>query len=282
MGNFPDEASTWQFNLKFDMNSEKYSQESIDLLAHSGIDFEALATHGIDSGRFGEYLMTSGLLFNDDLQWISFHGIYDFAYLLKVLTGLLLPDYESVFFDCLKVYFPHYYDIRHLVRFSEKFKGSLSRLGQELKLNRIGIQHQAGSDSILTSDIFFKLKSEYFSSEYLLNEKNVLFTIAIEEACDRNPVGPSNNNNNFNNYYNQYNFAQFNNSEYPVYFNSDYGQIYGMQYNYIPKINQGFIPGLKHGLNNYQFSYANSLNNINPNYMKNAKSSEDLKDEIEM
>lgn len=266
------------------MNNEKYSQESIDLLTHCGINFKKLASHGIDSQHFGEYLMTSGLLLNDELNWISFHGIYDFAYLLKVFTGLPLPDQENIFFECLKTYFPHYYDIRYLIRFSDNLKGSLSRLGQELKLSRIGIQHQAGSDSILTSEIFFKLKAEYLSDEFLNNDKNVLFSMFCDEGIDRLSCGVTNQNNfAFTNFNGQANFSQYNNQNYPSFFPSEYAQVYpttqnifpGVQYNYIPKVSQAFIPGLKHGLNSYQFTYANNMNYVNPNLSKNVKFSDD-------
>jgi hypothetical protein len=281
-GNYPEDVSTWQFNLKFDVNYEKSSQESIDLLTHSGIDFQRLATHGIDIQHFGEYLITSGLLLNDELNWISFHGIYDFAYLLKVLTGLPLPESEVIFFDSLKIYFPHYYDIRYLVRFYENFKGSLSKLGQELKLNRIGIQHQAGSDSILTSEIFFKLKGEYLTEEFLLNEKNVLFSLYFDEGVDKYYL-TGNNNSNYN-YQNQFNYTQYNNQGYQNYFPPEYAQIYQtqnlysgpIQYNYIPKVNQTYIPGLKHPINSYtQYSYPNNMSFVNPSMMKNSKSGDD-------
>jgi CCR4-NOT transcription complex subunit 7/8 len=283
-GNYPEDVSTWQFNLKFDINYEKFSQESIDLLTHSGIDFQQLATHGIDIQHFGEYLITSGLLLNDELNWISFHGIYDFAYLLKVLTGLPLPENETVFFDSLKMYFPHYYDIRYLVRYYENFKGSLSRLGQELKLHRTGIQHQAGSDSILTSEIFFKLKGEYFTDEFLMNDKNVLFSMCYDEGIDRNYMSGVIQNN--YNYQNQFNFTQFNNQNYPSYFPSEYGQVYHTQnlfsgpvhYNYVQKVNQPYIPGLKHPLNSYtQFAYPNNMTYVNgTNMMKNGKISDNI------
>jgi hypothetical protein len=36
--------------------------------------------------RFGELMMTSGLVLMDNVRWISFHSGYDFGYLLKLLT----------------------------------------------------------------------------------------------------------------------------------------------------------------------------------------------------
>ena len=33
---------TWQFNFKFDLEEDKYSEKSINLLKNSGIDFENL------------------------------------------------------------------------------------------------------------------------------------------------------------------------------------------------------------------------------------------------
>ena len=50
--------------------------------------------------------MSSGIVLSDEIHWISFHGSYDFAYLLKILTCQLLPDDEEAFFDLLHTYFP--------------------------------------------------------------------------------------------------------------------------------------------------------------------------------
>ena len=178
-GNHPPECSTWQFNLKFDLNSDQYSSESIALLTNSGINFELLANRGITHDLFGEYLTTSGLLLNEYIHWVSFHGIYDFAYFLKIVTNLPLPETENGFFDALKLYFNNYYDIRFLVRFNENFRGSLAKLGTELNIPRVGTQHQAGSDSLITSDIYFKLKKEYLSEDATRTDRNVLFGIGF-------------------------------------------------------------------------------------------------------
>lgn len=190
-GNFPEGTSTWQFNFKFNLNNDVYSNESIALLTNSGINFDNLAAKGLQMQHFGELVMTSGLVLNEHLHWISFHGIYDFAYFLKILTGLPLPETEPQFFDILECFFPNYYDIRHLVRFFDNLRGSLSKLGQELQIMRIGTQHQAGSDSIITAEIFFKLKRDYLNEESLREEdRNILFGIGFgREETDYGFVG---------------------------------------------------------------------------------------------
>ena len=44
----------------------------------------------------------------------------------------------------------------------KNLKGGLQDVADDLGVKRIGIQHQAGSDSLLTCCTFFKLKKVYF------------------------------------------------------------------------------------------------------------------------
>ncbi len=134
-----------------------YAQDSIDLLRQSGIIFARHESMGIDVVDFGELLMTSGLVLVDDVTWVSFHSGYDFGYLLKLLTCRPLPDTEKEFFSLLPLYFPNLYDIKYLTANSEVFRGGLNKLGEDLKIERIGQKHQAGSDSLLTEQVFFKV-----------------------------------------------------------------------------------------------------------------------------
>ena len=174
-GNYPPGTTTWQFNFKFDLDSDQNSTESIELLERSGINFDQLKRKGISMEKFGEHLIPSGLVLNEDVFFISFHGCYDFAYLLKILTNLPLPDSESKFFEALKTYFPNYYDIRYLVRLYDHYRGSLQRLANELDVSRYGTQHQAGSDSIVTKEVFFNLKNNSSVEINFKDEKNILF-----------------------------------------------------------------------------------------------------------
>eukprot|EP00916_Digyalum_oweni_P011455 GHVL01019074.1.p1 GENE.GHVL01019074.1~~GHVL01019074.1.p1 ORF type:complete len:253 (+),score=23.70 GHVL01019074.1:168-926(+) len=115
-GNLPPDVSTWQFNFQFDLTNEVYAENSIQFLKDSaGIDFEKHRLEGIPLELFGEQIMHSGLIMNEDVKWISFHGTYDFCYLLKVLTCDKLPDAEHEFFECLHIFFPSLYDIKYLL-----------------------------------------------------------------------------------------------------------------------------------------------------------------------
>lgn len=167
-GNLPtcgtNEHCVWQFNFReFNINADVYAQDSIELLKQSGIDFEKNEEKGIDSHRFGELLMSSGVVLNENVNWITFHSGYDFGYLLKLLTCQNLPSEESDFFNLLRVYFPKVYDIKYLIKFCNNLHGGLNKLAEIMDVERIGPSHQAGSDSLLTSCIFWKLQDGFFN-----------------------------------------------------------------------------------------------------------------------
>jgi CCR4-NOT transcription complex subunit 7/8 len=164
-------VSTWQFNFKFNMAEDMYSQDSIDLLERSGINFRELSENGIDPREFGEVIMTSGVVLNDDLKWITFHAGYDFAYFVKLLSCQALPKDETEFFELLQIYFPCIYDLKCVARSCEALHGGLQRIADHLAVNRLGPQHQAGSDALLTAATFFKVRTEFF--ENVIDEKHM-------------------------------------------------------------------------------------------------------------
>lgn len=109
---------------------------------------------------------------------------FDFGYLLKLVTCHELPATEAEFFEArpqpyltgrltpplshqlLFLYFPHVYDMKYLMKFCEggSLHGGLQKLADALEVERIGPQHQAGSDSLLTATTFFKMRSTYFDA----------------------------------------------------------------------------------------------------------------------
>lgn len=161
-GNPPPGHSTWQFNFKFSLTEDMYAQDSIDLLTNSGIQFKKHDEEGIDPYEFAQLLMTSGVVLSDEVKWLSFHSGYDFGYLLKLLTDQHLPADESEFFELLRIYFPAIYDVKYLMKSCKNLKGGLQEVAEQLELERIGPQHQAGSDSLLTGAAFFKMREMFF------------------------------------------------------------------------------------------------------------------------
>jgi hypothetical protein len=179
----------YQFHFKFSLEHDMYAQDSIDVLAAAGLDFARHAREGIDVSEFAELLMTSGVILNEDIRWLTFHGGFDFAYLLHVLigggqgggggdagSGTALPASEADFFELMALYFPCMYDVKALARHlpaaaaaqhpqlaSEVQHGGLDRLASTLRLARIGTAHQAGSDALLTAAAFFKLRELFFA-----------------------------------------------------------------------------------------------------------------------
>lgn len=192
-GNLPPEVCTWQFNFRFSLNNDMCAPESLDLLNKAGLDFDQHEKMGIDVEHFGELLITSGLAIFDDVKWVSFHRCvstpdalassfsrrrwlttnatqisnsgYDFGYLLKVVTAEPLPAQEADFFERLRIWFPCIYDIKYLMRSCKTLKGGLQDVADDLQVARIGQQHQAGSDSLLTAFTFFKMRKKYFDGQ---------------------------------------------------------------------------------------------------------------------
>lgn len=139
-----------------------YAQESIDLLAKSGIMFQKNLENGIDPMHFAELLTSSGVVLMDKVTWISFHSSYDFGYLVKLLTNKDLPNTEAEFLELLKIFFPNVFDIKYLMKSCRNLKGGLEEVARQLEIERFGPQHQAGSDSLLTGLTFFKLKEVFY------------------------------------------------------------------------------------------------------------------------
>lgn len=128
------------------------------------------------------------------MKWITFHGSYDFAYLVKLLSNQNLPEEEIPFNDLISLYFPTFYDVRHLIKNATWIKGSLARIANDLDIRRIGNSHQAGSDSLVTSKVFFKFLRDFGEQVDLTNDRNKLFGFSykIIEEYDYNyrmPVG---------------------------------------------------------------------------------------------
>lgn len=181
---------TWQFNFHFDLDADMYAQNSTTMLKQAGLDFDKHKVYGIDPKKFGSLLITSGMVLNQDVKWISFHSGYDFGYLMRLMLNKMLPDNEKEFHNLLKLYFPSLFDIKFIVKHVGQKntvnddqdltpeanriiqiitqKSGLQDLANELEIRRVGTQHQAGSDSLLTGQVYFRMKEKVFGG--VINE----------------------------------------------------------------------------------------------------------------
>jgi len=176
-GKRPEPVHTWQFNFQFSLDSDMYSQESIDLLIQAQINFKEHSKYGIDIKEFGSLLTTSRLVMSDKIIWISFHSAYDFAYLIKVLTGNLMPEREEDFYKFMHILFPCFYDFKLLLQTTEHHRKGLQEISNDLGLVREGTAHQAGSDALLTSQAFFKSFDVFLKKEAIRSMICKLFGI---------------------------------------------------------------------------------------------------------
>lgn len=51
-----------------------------------------------------------------------------------MLTGKLLPDAESEFFELLKIFFPTIYDVKYLMKSCKNLKGGLEEVAKQLEV----------------------------------------------------------------------------------------------------------------------------------------------------
>lgn len=174
-GSVPEETGCWQFNFYFDLDKDLFAQDSLDLLLRSGVSFQAHEKKGVSLKEFAKFLIISGLVLNKEIKWISFHSGYDFGYLIKILTNQDLPQDRNAFFVLLNLYFPCVFDVKYLSHFLKNFNGGLNKLAEKLEIKRFGKVHQAGSDSLLTLEVFFKLKKSFSKMSFEKNFQGILY-----------------------------------------------------------------------------------------------------------
>lgn len=175
---------TWTFNFQFSLEEDMYSQDSIDMLQKAGVDFAKCKDMGIDPKEFGSLLITSGLVLDPDVTWLSFHSGYDFGYLVKMMARKQLPENEEAYLDIVRIWFPRIYDIKYLFRHAQRQnqrgilnqqasaiinalgqRSGLQDLADELGCQREGRAHTAGSDAWLTGMVFWAIRNKVFDNQ---------------------------------------------------------------------------------------------------------------------
>lgn len=191
-GNLPEphgRPCAWEFNFAdFDSEQHPHNPDSLSLLARQGIDFSKNRLMGVDSRSFALLFKLSGLslraIRSPSPTWVTFHGAYDLGFLVKILTGRLLPedlaDFVALLRACLG---PNVYDLKPVAR-AFGMHGGLERIGNCLTVERsVGRSHQAGSDSVLTMQIFVELINR-FGEALIMEEFNYVF-FGLTDAFDQ-------------------------------------------------------------------------------------------------
>ncbi|KAM7259183.1 hypothetical protein ACFE04_014924 [Oxalis oulophora] len=156
-------AGSWEFNFRdFDSSSDLCDPTSITFLKKNGMDLDKINELGIslDCFRrtFADLLSRQRL----HMKWVVFHGLYDFAYLLTLMTGKPLPELPVQFAQSIGSIFGFVLDLKYVGGFCDeglsRTELGLEKLAKIVKVKRLGGAHHAGSDSLLTASVFLKMK----------------------------------------------------------------------------------------------------------------------------
>ncbi|XP_052170406.1 putative CCR4-associated factor 1 homolog 8 [Diospyros lotus] len=196
---FDDEGNiggTWQINFyNFVVNERCQGQSSFQ----SSLNKDNVEKNGNNNlnkknrrRRDAVDMLHFSIAFNEilsnhkNLKWVTFHGLYDFAYLWRLLSGQDLPNSTLEFSVMLGRVFGSVYDVKYMARFCEGLMDGelgLEKLSKILEVKRLGRAHQAGSDSLLTANVFLRMKMVYGFEEECF--KGFLYGISTrtETSC---------------------------------------------------------------------------------------------------
>uniref|UniRef100_A0A7N0VFU9 poly(A)-specific ribonuclease n=1 Tax=Kalanchoe fedtschenkoi TaxID=63787 RepID=A0A7N0VFU9_KALFE len=144
----------WEFAISdFDVRIHPHNSKSISMLISRSLNFKFHRVEGIPSYDFAKAMLDIGLVGGaKGVYWVTFHGAYDFGYLIKALTRSTLPDNLQDFLNLVQLYFgTHVYDVKYMVEFVPQIFGGLQERAARMRICRVlAVGHQAGSDSLLT------------------------------------------------------------------------------------------------------------------------------------
>lgn len=147
----------WCFNLHFDIDVHLHTKESTSFLRRAGLNFERHKSEGISAESISRWLRGTHLLGRTPHLplplplWVTFSGQYDLGYMMKLLMrGMPLPIGVAHFDGLVDAHMPWRFDLQQeYLRW-----GSLENWGKEFGVQRHGAAHTAGSDALLTLELY--------------------------------------------------------------------------------------------------------------------------------
>eukprot|EP00435_Cladocopium_sp_Y103_P026374 s280_g6.t1 len=144
----------WNFNLNYNLATDFHTDAAVNFLRACGVDFDRHASEGIDASSLGAMLKSSGL---SSCAWVTFAGMADLLYLMQLMHQELreLPETFGEFRALMEGTCATQLELRDRMPF-----GSLSSLAQSHGVIRYGQAHTAGSDALVTLELFFRSSSK--------------------------------------------------------------------------------------------------------------------------
>ncbi|KAI8564335.1 hypothetical protein RHMOL_Rhmol03G0172700 [Rhododendron molle] len=157
-------GGSWQFNFNdFDVTNDLQVGALIRLLRSNGINFEKNRLKGVDSRVFAARLKKI-LVNHGVIKWVTFHGLYNLGYLLRMLTQTYTSDSVVEFAKKVGEVLGSVYNVKFMAKYCNGLMDGLpglEKLSKILMVERVGAAHQAGSDSLLTTRVFSKMVKVY-------------------------------------------------------------------------------------------------------------------------
>lgn len=173
--------SSWHINLKDDFKDirllpSRAAAATATSDFGSTLMYEEFSGRGMMTRKGVDPSLLSALLRGTDWagttvasrrpRWVTFHGLYDVAYLVKLLTGgCPLPNTLSAFARLVGETLGIVYDLKYMARLCRCLHGgelSLARLSEimEVEVDH-SATHRSGYDSLLTAMAFEKMMARW-------------------------------------------------------------------------------------------------------------------------
>ena len=156
----------WQVNFNdFDLSSpsDLRWEPSVALLQTNGMNFEKSRRDGVPAAVFfGELrrrLDWTGRGAESKPLWVTFHGLYDAAYLVSLLTWAPLPESLGEFARLAGRFLGRIVDLKTVAESCGEASAGLIRTCKNLEVTTSGevTRHQAGPQSTLTGRLFTRM-----------------------------------------------------------------------------------------------------------------------------